>query len=318
MRKIIIRIRPYLVISFCVLVLLICATGVTGFWIFERAASSAAVQMLDAIDRSAQIMRNGVAGVDTGLVTLGESVSSVETASAQLSQNVNDKGLLLTLLPTTKEQELTSAAQSVRDNFVAIWDFLEATKEMVQAINGLPLVELPGNSLATIETIQERMGRMVVQVEELTAEISEFRSQTAARISRITELTTSLNSLLAGMRADLAQVDAELNTIQVQSRELQELLPIILLSTGIAVTLVAIWIGYSQIVMITRALSHIRENSASQAALEAGEIVEGSTSRGIETITGEEAEGNDSIRAEADAGAPGNTEQSISDQSSNE
>jgi hypothetical protein len=318
MRKIIIRIRPYLVISFCVLVLLICATGVTGFWFFERSASSAAVQILVAIDRSAQIMRNGLGGVDTGLATLGGSVSSVESASAQLSQNVNDRGLLLTLLPTTKEQELTTAAQSVRDNFVAIWDFLEATKEMVQAINGLPLVKLPGNSLATIETIQERMGRMVVQVEELNAEIRQFRSQAAASISRITELTTSLNSLLAGMRADLAQVDTELNTIQVQSRELQELLPIILLSSAIAVTLVAIWIGYSQIVMITRALSHIRERGANQAVLEPGEIVEESTSQEIDTISGEEVEGNGSSRAEADAGAPGNTEQSISDQFSNE
>jgi hypothetical protein len=308
MRKIIIRIRPYLVISFCVLVLLICATGITGFWIFERSASSAAVQILVAIDRSAQIMRNGVAGVDTGIVTLGESVSSVETASAQLSQNVNDKGLLFTLLPTTKEQELTTAAQSVRDNFAAIWDFLEATKEMVQAINGLPLVELPGNSLATIETIQERMGRMVVQVEELNAEISGFRSQTAARISRITELTTSLNRLLAGMRADLAQVDTELNTIQVQSRELQELLPIILLSSAIAVTLVAIWIGYTQIVMITRAVSHIRERGANQAAIESGEIVEGSTSQGFKNITGDEVEGNVSNQAEVDIDSPGNTE----------
>jgi hypothetical protein len=318
MRKIIIRIQPYLVISLCVLVLLICAAGITGFWIFERAASSAAVQMLGAIDRSAQIMRNGVGGVDTGLVSLEESVSSVETASAQLSQNVNDKGVLLTLLPTTKEQELTTAAQSVRDNFVAIWDFLEATKEMVQAINGLPLVELPGNSLATIETIQERMGRMVIQVEQLNAEISLFRSQAAASISRITELTTSLNSLLAGMRADLAQVDTELNAIQVQSRELQELLPIILLSSAIAVTLVAIWIGYSQIVMITRALSHIRERGANQAALEAGETVEESTAQEIDNISGEEVEGNDSSRAEADAGALGNTEQSTSGQSSND
>lgn len=318
MRKIIIRIQPYLAISFCVLVLLICAAGITGFWIFERAASSAAVQMLGAIDRSAQIMRNGLGGVDTGLVTLGESVSSVETASVQLSQNVNDKGLLLTLLPTTKEQELTTAAQSVRDNFVAIWDFLEATKEMVQAINGLPLVELPGNSLATIETIQERMGKMVVQVEELNAEIRQFRSQTAASISRITELTTSLNSLLAGMRADLAQVDTELNTIQVQSRELQELLPIILLSSAIAVTLVAIWIGYTQIVMITRALSHIRERGASQAAVESGETAGETTSPEIETITNEEVEMNGLIREESDVGAPGDKQQSIGDQSSND
>ncbi len=197
MKKTVNRLRPILVIALSVLVLLICVAGIAGIWVVEGAASSAAVQMLQAVDNVTQIMRDGVTSVDTGLETLGESVSTVEAASTQLSQNFSDKGLVLTLLPTTKEQELTAAVQSVRDDFAAIRDFLNATKEMVQAINRLPFINLPGDDLASIEALQDRMNRMTTGVKDLKTRIGEFRSQAAANISQITEAITNLNNLLA-------------------------------------------------------------------------------------------------------------------------
>lgn len=263
MKKFLKRIQPFFVIGVSALVLLVCTAGIAGFWVVESAASSSAVQMLLTVDHVAQVMRNGIISVDTSLKTLEETVSSIEAASAQLSQNVSDKGLLLTLLPSTKEQELTIAAQSVRDDFASIRDLLKATYELVYAVDNLPFISIPDNALTSIETIQEGMVRMAVMVGEMKASIDEFRSQTAANLSKIAESGTNLNNLLTGMRADLAQVDAELNTIQVQSEHLQKTLPIILISSAIAATLMAIWIGYSQVVMIKRAVAHIRGHGSS-------------------------------------------------------
>ena len=314
MKKFLNRIQPFFVIGVSVLVLLICLTGIVGFWIVESAASSTAVQMLQAVDHVAEGMRVGVGGMDNGLASLGESVSSVEAASAQLSQNVSDKGLLLTLLPPTKEQELIATAQSVRDDFAAIRDFLNATNEMVQAINKLPFVDMPDNALASIGKIQERMVRMTSLAEDLKASINESRSQVAANISKITQSAANLNNLLTGMRSDLAQVDAELNTIQVQSRQLQRLLPIILISSAILMTLVVIWIGYSQIVMINRAVAHIRGHDGSQAAIEPGEVEE-YTPQEAQTIANEETEVSDAVKTEDDDDLQGNAEQGMDDES---
>jgi hypothetical protein len=318
MKKTIIRIQPILVIAVSVLVLLICAAGIAGIWVVEEAASSATVQMLRAVDNVAQIMRDGITRVDTSLETFGESVSTVESASAQLSQNVSDKGLVLTLLPTTKEQELTAAAQSVRDDFAAIRDFLNATKEMVQAINRLPFINSPGDELASIETLQDRMNKMTAGVQVLKTGIAEFRSQAAANISQITQAITNLNNLLTEMRSDLAEADAELNTIQIQSRKLQQLLPIILLSSAIAMTLVAIWIGYSQFVMINRALRHLRNLGSSETAIEPSGVIEEPAPQEIKPINNVDAEVNDSPQAEANPDLPGNTAPSTSNQSSND
>ena len=307
MKKFIIRIQPFFVIGASALVLLICAAGIAGFWIIESAAASSSVQTLRAVDHVAQVMRDGIIRVDTGLRTLEESVSSIEAASVQLSQDLSDKGFLLTLLPSTKEQELTVAAQSVRDNFASIRDFLTITNELVQAINKLPFISIPDNALASIETIQEGMGRMEVLVGELEVSIDDYRSQTAANISKITDAGTNLNNLLTGMRADLARVDAELNIIQVQSRQFQKTLPIILISTAIAATLMVVWIGYSQVVMIKRAVALHRGHRSSQAELGSGKK-EVLTAQVSQPNAIEVTEVNDMIIEETDKNLQENTE----------
>ena len=268
------RVQPILAIGVSVLVILICVGAIASVWIVGGKIASAAVTVLGAVDKSAQAMRNGVDRVDTGLARLGDSIGTVEEASEQLAQNVSDKGLLLILLPPTREQELTTALQSVQRDFIAIQDLLEATSGMLQALDSIPFVDTPGKGLATIQALQEGMDEVSTQVEVLMTDIGEFRSGVAANISRITAATTRLNNQLDGIRSELALADSDLNAIQVQSRRLQKLSPILMVLNSIFVALIALWVGYSQVVMIERSMKHYREtrnHAANVGADETGE-----------------------------------------------
>ena len=268
------RVQPILAIGVSVLVILICVGAIASVWIVGGKIASAAVTVLGAVDESAQAMRNGVNRVDTGLARLGDSIGTVEEASEQLAQNVSDKGLLLILLPPTREQELTTALQSVQRDFIAIQDLLEATSGMLQALDSIPFVDTPGKGLATIQALQEGMDEISTQVEVLKIDIGEFRSGVAANISRITNATTRLSNQLDGIRSELALADSDLNAIQVQSRRLQKLSPILMVLNSIFVALMALWVGYSQVVMIERSMKHYREtrnHAANVGADETGE-----------------------------------------------
>ena len=270
------RVQPILAIGVSVLVLLICVGAIAGVWIVGGKIASAAVTVLGAVDKSAQAMRNGVDRVDTGLARLGDSIGTVEEASGQLAQNVGDKGLLLILLAPTREEELTSALQSVQRNFIAIQDLLEATSGMLQALDSIPFVDTPGKGLATIQALQGGMDEISTQVEALKTDIGDFRSGVAANISRITAAATRLNNQLDGMRSELALADSDLNAIQVQSRRLQKLSPILMVLNSILVTLMALWVGYSQVVMIDRSMKHYRETRNHAANVGADETEEAS------------------------------------------
>lgn len=262
------RVWPILVVVISALVILICAVGFVGVWIVRGVATSATVQMLQAVDHVAQLVRDGITYVDTDLASVEETLGSIESAADQLSQNVNDQGLIMTLLPTTKEEQLTAAVQSARDDLAAIRDFLNATREMVQAINRLPFVNLPGENLAAIDKLQEGMSGLTSLVQELKTSIGEFRSQAATSVSRLTQPITNLNDLLGQMRSDLAQIDAELGALQQAISRLQKLLPTIYLWSAILVTLLALWIGYTQVVMLNRALQDFRAVDSRAAVVE--------------------------------------------------
>jgi hypothetical protein len=268
------RVQPILSIGISVLVLLICVGAIAGVWIVGGKIASAAVTVLGAVDESAQAMRNGVNRVDTGLARLGDSIGTVEEASGQLAQNVSDKGLLLILLPPTREEELTTTLQSVQRNFIAIQDLLEATSGMLLALDSIPFVDTPGKGLAKIQALQEGMNEVSTQVEVLKTDIGDFRLGVAANVSRITTATTRLTNRLEWIRSELALVDSDLNAIQVQSRRLQELSPILLVLNSIFVTLMALWVGYSQVVMIDLSMKHYRETRNHEAMVDPDETGE--------------------------------------------
>jgi archaellum component FlaC len=216
---------PIFAIILSVLVLLFSIGGIVGIWVIEGPVSSATVQILSTVEISTQTLRDGVAGVDAAVEKLEEPVSALEVASELLSQIIEDKGLLLTILPTTMEQELTAAAQSAQEKLVAIYDFVDTMKEMRQAVSALPFIDQQTDGLAPIETLQDQMDRMITFVGELKVAIGEIRSQTSDNISIITETAADLSNLLAEMRSVSVILDTELNAIQDQAIKLQELIP---------------------------------------------------------------------------------------------
>jgi DNA repair exonuclease SbcCD ATPase subunit len=268
------RIRLISMISISSLVLLICLVAVVQIWLVKGKVTDASIKMLQAMDESASMVSNIATRVDTGLAKIADISGKIESASSQLEQNVDDRGVVLTLLPETREQELTAAVISVQEDFAAIRELLKAVNETIQAFNRLPFVELPEKGLAAIETLESRIDQLTVLVDGVKADIQAFRSETAGRISKITTAASDLNMQLANIRSNLQLVDSELKSIQVQSRELQELLPTLLTSIAIMVTLLAVWVGYSQMVIIERALKAYREAQNRAATLELVDLEE--------------------------------------------
>ena len=262
------RIRLISMISISSLVLLICLAAVVQIWLVKGKVTDASIKMLQAMDESASMVSNIATRVDTGLAKIADISGKIESASSQLEQNVDDRGVVLTLLPETREQELTAAVISVQEDFAAIRELLKAVNETIQAFNRLPFVELPEKGLAAIETLESRIDQLTVLVDGVKADIQAFRSETAGRISKITTAASDLNMQLANIRSNLQLVDSELKSIQVQSRELQELLPTLLTSIAIMVTLLAVWVGYSQMVIIERAVKAYREAQNRAVTLE--------------------------------------------------
>jgi hypothetical protein len=165
---------------------------------------------------------------------------------------------------------------------------MNATKEIIEAVNKLPFIELPVDDLAAVEALQQQGEVMRTRIDELRVNIGEFRSRASENLSKITTAISGVNSELAELRSDLARADTGLSQIQTRVDELQEQLPMFLVIAAIILTLLTIWVGYSQIVVIGRARQHLRDIRSLEAA-EKHDDTDESGKAEMEPTTNEEA-----------------------------
>jgi hypothetical protein len=268
------RVQSILSKAISVLVILVSLALVIVVWIFQDDVSSSAVTIFVEVDNIARVMRSGIARVEPELLALSDLIRQVETASEEIAQDVSDEGVVLRLLPQSVNDGLASTTQSLRENFVAVYDLLEATSDILLALDKMPFVNLPEKSLSTITTLQESMDEISGQVDTLQNNIIDLRSAVGARISQVSDTAAFLGEETDQFRSDLIQIDTDLESIQTQVRKYQRLAPPLILSAAIVFSLLSGWVVYSQVVMFLRSTNPEHSNNHQTAEKEDPSLAE--------------------------------------------
>ena len=255
------RVRSILSKIISVLVILLSVAMVIFVWIVQGGLTSSAVAVFAEVDNIARVMRSGIARVEPELLTLRDLISQVEASSEEIAQNVSDEGVVLRLLPQSVNDSLTSTTQSLRDNFIAVYDLLGAASDILLAVDKVPFVNAPEKSLSTIATLQESMEQISAQVDTLKTNIVDLRLQAGARISQVSAAAAFLGEETDQFRSDLIQIDTDLETIQTRVRKYQRLAPPIILTTAIIISLLSGWVVYSQVVIFLRSADPDRKKN---------------------------------------------------------
>jgi len=256
------RVQSILYKTVSVLVILINLALVTFVWVVQGDVSSSAVAVFTEVDNVAQVIRNGIARVEPEIRNLRRLLGEVETASEGIAQNVSEEGIILRLLPETVIDSLTASSQSLRDNFIAVYELLEATSDILITLDKIPFVEIPVRGLSTVATLQENMEEIAGQVESLKDNIIDVRAETGARISQVTNAAVFLGAEADQFHADLIQIDTDLDTIQIRVRKYQSLTPPVVISSVILLSLISGWVVYTQVVVILHSEKLFRQKSS--------------------------------------------------------
>jgi len=246
------RLRSIIFKAISVLVILLNLALMVLVWIVQDDVSSSAVAIFTEVDHVTQVMGSGIARVEPELLTLKGIIVQVGTASEEIAQNVSEEGIILRLLPHTVGERLTSSSLSLRDNFIAVYDLLEMTSEVLLALNNIPFVEIPEKGLSTIATLQGSMEEITGQVELLKNTISDTREEAGIVISKVTAASAILGAEVDQFQSDLIQIKTDLDAIQIKVRRYQRLTPPVVLTFVIILSLLSGWVVYSQINMISR------------------------------------------------------------------
>jgi DNA repair exonuclease SbcCD ATPase subunit len=253
------RLKSILSKAISVLVIMVNLALITFIWIVQDDLSNSVVIIFTETDNITQVLRNGIARVEPELLGLRDLIRQIEIDSQEIAQNVSEEGIIPRLLPETIAESLSTSSQSLQDNFIAVYDLLEASASIFLALDQIPFIEIPENGLRTIATLQDSMEDIIEQAESLKTNIGDVRTEKGARISRLTDGAAFLAEKVDQFLSDLNQIDRDLDTIQTSIRKYQRLTPPVILSSAILISLLSAWVVYSQVNIIYQSGNHNRE-----------------------------------------------------------
>ena len=240
------------------LVLLLALTSIISAWSTRNTAIQISTGILEGADQLAQVGRNSIARLDTRLSRLETTVGEVETAVDQIGQNVEDKGLVMVLLPPEKEQQLENTSQQITDGLAAVKDTMEAVRDIKQAIDRIPFVNLPEPEPEKVAAAEESVDSLRNGVTDLKNSIRQFREESATKISKISTAAEDVGNRLTTSRERLAQLDARLEELQTGATQLQQTIPMYVNTTVVLLTLALAWVIYAMVVLIRQSLAQLR------------------------------------------------------------
>ncbi len=252
------RIFAIISIVLSVLAVLLVVIAMIGTWIIRSVTIDVSAATLDGVNQLSQVGRNGILRLDNGFANLREPVGEVQSAAEQLAQSVEDQGLIMTLLPAEKEQELQSAAQEIRDTFDNIKEVISTSISLVQAIDRMPFVDLPGPNMERVQTIEEGIESIRADVSNLRTNIQEFRQGAAGGILNVSDAAADLDARLAEKQDDLAALDNQLEALQEAANQLKQTIATAMTVAAIVLTLLFAWIIYALVVLILNAWYDLR------------------------------------------------------------
>ena len=92
--------------------IILSTTGIIGVWAIQRPLNNTVDTLLQVVVATTNTVAQSTAKVDQVAAKFQEVTTQVEDASTQIAQNVTDKGLVLTLLPEDREQNLVEVSHS--------------------------------------------------------------------------------------------------------------------------------------------------------------------------------------------------------------
>jgi len=237
------------------LALLLCAAGLIGVWASSGRVIAAGTRLITAAENAAAAFQTALGAVDNGLSRLGEDTQAIQEASAQLSQNISDKGLILVLLPPAREEKLVNTVTSIKETLSTAGQVLTSFMDTYQAIDSLPFINLPQPAPETLDTLTTQTDKLASDIKNLQTLIQAARDNSAGAAQKISDAVGSFNADISDARTEVQARSDQLAAAQAALASAKNSLPFWVYLGAVLATLLLVWVGYTQVLIIQLALA---------------------------------------------------------------
>ena len=214
-------------------------------WVAFSAAGNLLVNLFEAAEKATAVADKALTQIDNTMIDFGTKGYALSEDVAQVGQNVEDKGVIATVLPPDKETVFTDKVNEVKQTFDQVKDAIDSVRNFMQAFQAIPFIQTPNLD----DSLLGKVNDAIVKVEDFVGKIKQgienARAGVAGAIDQISTALTGLSDAVFEARYPLAQLRGYVQSAnQVILPFLQSFTPIFFLFIGAIFTLLYGWTAF--------------------------------------------------------------------------
>jgi hypothetical protein len=249
------------------IILVLAVLGILLSWLVSQAAIDVVVGLMNGVESASQTAQYAVSRIEARVADVRADVVDIGDSAAQLSGNVANEGLVVTLLPDEKVGRLGMAVSQVDDAAASLQDSVASARNLYRTMNRIPGVDLPALDETRLAAVPAAVDTIRDGAFEIKTGVQAVRQKQADAIARVTTAAGKVENRLDSFSSTLDQFNAGFVRLQDRAAQIRGVVPTLFTVIALLVILFEIWIIYTQVVVIRLALGQWRAaNTAAQPA----------------------------------------------------
>jgi uncharacterized phage infection (PIP) family protein YhgE len=220
--------------------------AIVGSWILSSQITTTAVNLLTAVETATEAAGNGLDRIDQRLERAVEQVEGIEARVVEISDNVEENSLVLTLISKTVGEQLAPSVNQAKERVDAVRDTAQVINQATEAINAIPFVSV-GQFLDRpdrLTQLSDNIADLQLEIQETRTAIAEGRSEIIeGGVSIITTRTSRLADRLERVREGTAELNGRITEFETRLAERKKSVRATMGLITIALTLVLLFTG---------------------------------------------------------------------------
>lgn len=247
------------ILVIAVSVIVLCVGGIFGAWGLSSAISNFTLKVFSVIQGGVQVVDTAAGRVDTLIQTARTEVQQTAETISTASSNLQENHPVLTALNERLETRLGPTVDKVQETLAPVQDVLVSVSGAVSFANSIPFIAERAPRLDQLDQTLTRLSSLGADVKQLRTTLNAAVTEKADQLTQsvataLTNLTSRIDSGLAGIQSEVQALQAELVALQSRLQTLQSVLLLIFNLIALLATLLYIWVIYSQVVVMRQHL----------------------------------------------------------------
>lgn len=253
------RILLYAGMVISVIVLVLCAAGIIGAWVYNEPITETILEIVvpltDALDIAEKV--SGETGAVLQEVSTG--LQEAQTQVEALGEDVNEANIAVEAVSTIVGEDIQPKLDEAGEKVRSIHDTLGAFQEAIQAFNDIPFIDLELPGADELDQLRSGMVAVVDRTGELSTTLQERKTEIVeGAVEQVNEPLNQLETMLTESLASLAEIQETLGSTVESLLYVQENVGFWIDLVSIVITLVLAWLILSQVALFVLCRKYVQ------------------------------------------------------------